>query len=129
MNPPLASLQREERYNLLGFPTEGIYRSTSAGKNCTEMLVLFKLARYGFSGSTPPKFEHKLRRHWQRFGKTTTTVVLDWDENLLWIGLQRHRSRHSNEITFHLQPALGTVLPKLFTGAFPQDSCLDVREI
>ena len=24
---------------------------------------LIKVARYSFSGSTPPKFEHKLRRH------------------------------------------------------------------
>ena len=27
------------------------------------------MARYSFSGSVPPKFEHKLRRHKQRFGK------------------------------------------------------------
>ena len=44
---------------------------------------LVKVARYRFSGSTPPKFEHKLRRHKQRFGKIATTVVLDKDENLL----------------------------------------------
>ena len=29
----------------------------------------FKVARYSYSGSIPPKFEHKLRRHKQRFGK------------------------------------------------------------
>ena len=52
-----------------------------------------------FSGSVPPKFEHKLRRHKQRFGKIATTVVLDKDENLLWSGLQWHRSCHSNEMT------------------------------
>ena len=45
--------------------------------------VEFKVARYSFSGSIPPKFEHKLRRHKQSFGKITTTVVLDKDENLL----------------------------------------------
>ena len=28
-----------------------------------------KVARYSFSRSIPPKFEHKLRRHKQRFGK------------------------------------------------------------
>ena len=39
----------------------------------------FKVARYSFSGSIPPKFEHKLRRHKQGFGK----VVFDKDENLL----------------------------------------------
>ena len=43
----------------------------------------FKVARYSFSGSLPPKFEHKLRRHKQRFGKIATTVDLDKDENLL----------------------------------------------
>ena len=42
-----------------------------------------KVARYSFSGSIPPKFEHKLRRHKQSFGKTANTVVLDKDENLL----------------------------------------------
>ena len=59
----------------------------------------FKVARYSFSGSIPPKFEGKLRRHKQRFGKINTTVVLDKDENLLWWGLQWHRSCHSNEMT------------------------------
>ena len=43
-----------------------------------------KVARYSFSGSIPPKFEHKkLRRQKQSFGKIATTVVLDEDENLL----------------------------------------------
>ena len=42
-----------------------------------------KVARYSFSGSIPPKFEHKLRRDKQSFGKIATTVVLDKDENLL----------------------------------------------
>ena len=42
-----------------------------------------KVARYSFSGSIPPKFERKLRRHKQRFVKINTTVVLDKDENLL----------------------------------------------
>ena len=51
---------------------------------------VLKVARYSFSGSIPPKFEHKLSRHKQRFGKMTTTVVLDKDENLLRSGLQRH---------------------------------------
>ena len=44
---------------------------------------LIKVARYSFSGSTPPKFEHKLRRHKQRFGKIATTVVLNRDGTLL----------------------------------------------
>ena len=41
-----------------------------------------KVVRYSVSGSIPPKFEHKLRRHKQRFGKIVTTVLLDKDENL-----------------------------------------------
>ena len=43
----------------------------------------FKVARYSFSGSIPFKFEHKLLRHKQRFGKIDITVALDKDENLL----------------------------------------------
>ena len=46
-------------------------------------IVKIKVARYSFSGPIPPKFEHKLRRHKQSFGKIATTVVLDKDENLL----------------------------------------------
>ena len=42
-----------------------------------------KVDRLSFSGSIPPKFERKLRRHKQRFGKINTTVVLDKDETLL----------------------------------------------
>ena len=45
--------------------------------------MYYKVGRYSFSGSIPPKFEHKLRWHKQRFGKIATTVVLDTDENLL----------------------------------------------
>ena len=41
----------------------------------------FKVARYSFSGSIPLKFEHKLRRQKQSFGKIAITVVLDKDEN------------------------------------------------
>ena len=41
-----------------------------------------KVARYSFSGSIPAKFEHKVRRHTQTFGKIATTVVLDKDKNL-----------------------------------------------
>ena len=41
-----------------------------------------KVARYSFSGSIPAKFEHKLRRQKQSFGKIATTVVLDKDETL-----------------------------------------------
>ena len=47
------------------------------------LLHILKVARYSFSGSIPPKFEHKLRRHKQSFGKIAITVVLDKDENLL----------------------------------------------
>ena len=47
------------------------------------MNLTMKVARYSFSGSGPPKFDHKRRRHKQRFEKIGTTVVLDKDENLL----------------------------------------------
>ena len=57
------------------------------------------MARYSFSGPIPPKFEHKLRGHKQSFGKIANTVVLDEDENLFLLGLQRHRSCHSKEMT------------------------------
>ena len=46
-------------------------------------VCVLKVARYSFSGPIPPKFEHKLRRHKQSFGKIAATVVLDKDENLL----------------------------------------------
>ena len=46
-------------------------------------LLCLKVARYSFSRSIPPKFERKLRRHKQRFGKIDTTVVLDKEENWL----------------------------------------------
>ena len=53
-------------------------------KQITEIeLSRGKVVRYSVSGSIPPKFEHKLRRHKQRFGKIVTTVLLDKDENLL----------------------------------------------
>ena len=50
-------------------------------------IVGIKVARYSFSGSIPLKFEHKLRRHKQSFGKIATTVVLEEDENLFLSGL------------------------------------------
>ena len=82
------------------------------------------------------KFEHKLRRQKQRFGKISTTVVLDKDKNLLWPRLQWHWSCDSNEMSrryylFNLQQyfsALGTVL-KSFTVAFSSNSHLDVHEV
>ena len=63
------------------------------------MLQWVKVARYSFSGSIPPNFEHKFNRQKQRFGKIVTTILLDEDENLLWSGLQWHRSCCSNEMT------------------------------
>ena len=83
----------------------------SLGENCCWSLLGLKVARYSFSGSIPPKFERKLRRHKQRFGKINTTVVLDKDENLLWSGLEWHRSCHSNEMT-----PLPILLPAVFFG-------------
>ena len=63
------------------------------------MLQWVKVARYSFSGSIPPKFEHKLNRHKQRFGKLVTTFLLGEDENLLWSDLQWHRCCRNNEMT------------------------------
>ena len=51
--------------------------------HCLQIIFSLKVARYSFSGPIPPKFEHKLRRHKQSFGKIATPVVLDKDENLL----------------------------------------------
>ena len=45
--------------------------------------VGLKVARYSFSRSIPPKYEHKLRHHKESFGKIAITVVLDKDEHLL----------------------------------------------
>ena len=42
-----------------------------------------KVARCSFSRSIPPKFERKLRRHKQGFGKIDTSVILDKEENWL----------------------------------------------
>ena len=49
----------------------------------SEFHAPIKVARYSFSGPIPPKFERKLQRHKQSFGKIANTVVLDEDENLL----------------------------------------------
>ena len=86
-----------------------------AKKKCTTRVLFIsamshvKMARYSFLEWIPPKFERKLRRHKQRFGKINTTVVLDKDETLLWSGLQCHRSCHGNEMT---------PLPILFAAVF-----------
>ena len=48
-------------------------------------VILFHVTRWGFSGSIPLKFERRLRRHEQRFGKITTTTVLDKDEICLGV--------------------------------------------
>ena len=63
------------------------------------LFIGLKVALYSFSGSIPPKFEHKLRRHKQRFEKIAATVASDEDENLLWSRLQCHWSCHSNKMT------------------------------
>ena len=55
---------------------------TKQSKRNEGQTMHMKLPRYSFSGSIPAKFEHKLRRHQQTFGKIATTVVSDKDENL-----------------------------------------------
>ena len=64
------------------YATVGLWTRIITSLTARETLRL-KVARYSFSRSVPPKFERKLRRHKQRFGKIDTTVVLDKDENLL----------------------------------------------
>ena len=61
----------------MGSKTETLTHTVSTA------VALLKVARYSFSRSIPPKFERKLRRHKQIFGKIDTTVVLNKDENLL----------------------------------------------
>ena len=66
-------------------PNQGLFYRKVASKNIRFFFLpesWFKVARYSYSGSIPPKFEHKLRRHKQRFRKIATTVVLDKDDNL-----------------------------------------------
>ena len=76
---------REKGVRNWNWPLTGIYGKFSDCKGGEKNGVLWalKVARYSFSGSIPPTFERKLRRHKQRFGKIDTTVVLDKDENLL----------------------------------------------
>ena len=67
----------------------------------------------------------------KKFPPQLATVILDKNENLLWSGLQRHWSCHSNGTTPLpiLLTALGTVLPKSFVEAFSSNSHLNVREV
>ena len=45
-------------------------------------VLLFHVTKWGFSGSKLPncKFEHRVRRREQKFGKIATTTVLNKDE-------------------------------------------------
>ena len=72
-----------QRY--LGHPelVQEIKKVRPVDKNMLQAKFIVQVARYSFSGSIPLKFEHKLRRQKQNFGKIATTVVLDKDENLL----------------------------------------------
>ena len=89
-----------------------------------------KMARHTFSGSIPAKFEHKLRRHKQTFGKIATTVVLDKDENgCNDIGVVIATKGSHYLLCSQQYFSVGTVLPKSITGAFSSNSRLDVREV
>ena len=97
--------------------------------------LVVKVARYSFSRSIPPKFERKLRRDKQRFGKIDTTVVLDkdkicYDQGCNDIGVVI--ATKWGHYLFYLQQyflELGAVLPKSFTGVFSYNSGLGVREV
>ena len=67
----------DEKYCI--FAVQGIF----VGIIIKASAASLKVARYSFSRSIPPKFERKLRRHKQGFGKIDTTVVLDKEENWL----------------------------------------------
>ena len=66
------------------FPDEGSIAETSEFYLQLSAFLTYHLLTFNsFSGSISPKFEHKLGRHKQRFGKIDTTVVLDKDENMI----------------------------------------------
>ena len=69
---------------------------------------LFKVARYSFSGSIPPTFEHKLRGHKQRFGKLSLVVVSDKVKNLSWLVcvIKWWRAKSGNNFTRVLSKSL-----------------------
>ena len=78
----------------------------------------------------PAKFEHKLPRHKQTFGKIATTVVLDKDENgCNEIGVVLATKGSHYLLCSQQYFSVGTVLPKSITGAFSSNSHLDVREV
>ena len=58
---------------------DSTYRKVKVENTILTFLPL-KVARDSFSRPIPPKFEDKLRRYKQSFGKIATTVVLDKDE-------------------------------------------------
>ena len=80
-------------------------------------------------------FEHKLRRHKQRFGKLPPQLYqikmkICYDQGCNDIGVVI--ATKWRYYLFYLQQyisALGTVLRKSFTGAFSSNSSLDVREV
>ena len=58
-----------------------------------------KVTQWCLSGSIPLKFEYKLRRHYQRFGKITTKVVLSYS-------IFYRISNHKNFIQKYIDNAL-----------------------
>ena len=82
------------------------------------LFIGLKVALYSFSGSIPPKFEHKLRRHKQRFGKIAATVASD-DQGCSDIGVVI--ATKWRYYLFYLQQyfsALGSVPLKIVYGGF-----------
>ena len=65
-----------------------------------------KVARYSFSGSIAAKFEHKLRRHKQTFGKIATTVVLDKDQGHPTTEFSKYARSASDEFLYALEAYL-----------------------
>ena len=77
----------------------------------------------------PPKFEHKLRRHKQRFEKNATTIVLGKDEHLFnMIRVAMTSELQRNDAVIYVSWSSNSRHCESFTGTFSSNSRLDVRK-
>ena len=95
----------------------------------------FKLARYSYSGSIPPKFSINyvtINKDLEKLppGLYEIKIKICYDQGCNDIEVViATKCRH---FLFYLQQyfsVLGTVLPKSFTGAFSYNSRIDFREV
>ena len=124
------SKQKAEWHKLIA----GVFKVEMCNMRCNHYRIKEgKVARWNFSGSIPPKFEHKLRRHYQRFGEITTTAVKKekcFDQG--YKDVQAVIATKWQHYLFYLQPyssTMGTLLSKSITEAFSSCSPLHVREV